>query len=127
MKCTVTGAPYTVYGYKGRQVRDNIHMDDLSAAFWEVYQAPRCGEVYNIGGGRASNISMLEAIEQCQEIAGRNLNWRYSERNRKGDHRWWITNLGKFKSHYPNWQGITKGIGEILTEIHQIGRERWER
>jgi len=91
MKCTMTGAPYTVYGYKGKQVRDNLHSADLVRAFDEFFTAPRSGEVYNIGGGRQSNCSLLEAIEMCQEISGNPLMWTYTEKNRNGDHIWWIS------------------------------------
>ncbi|MEW6637606.1 MAG: NAD-dependent epimerase/dehydratase family protein, partial [Actinomycetota bacterium] len=101
MKCTVTGEPYTVLGYKGKQVRDNIHSHDLVNAFYHFYRNPRAGEVYNIGGGRFSNCSMLEAIKLCEEIAGRRLDWIYSESNRQGDHIWWISDVSKFRSHYP--------------------------
>jgi CDP-paratose 2-epimerase len=117
MKCTVTGRPYRVFGYKGKQVRDNIHSHDLVSAFWEVFQQPRSGEVYNIGGSRHSNCSMLEAIEFCEEISGRQLNWSYFEDNRIGDHIWWISDVKRFKKHYPNWQ-YRYGIHEILDEIH---------
>lgn len=125
MKCTATGTPYTIYGYKGKQVRDNIHSADLIRAFYEFYRAPRVAEVYNMGGGRISNCSMLEAIELCQEIAGRPLAWRYSEENRMGDHIWWISGLRKFQSHYPAWQ-VTYDVPAILQEIYAANRERWQ-
>jgi len=124
MKCTVTGAPYTVFGYKGKQVRDNIHSRDLIRAFYEFYKAPRQGEVYNIGGGRYSNCSMLEAIQMCQEIAGRELNWTYSDENRIGDHIWWISDNGKFMSHYPNWR-LEYDVPQILQEIYEANYKRW--
>ncbi len=124
MKCTVTGTPYTVFGYKGKQVRDNIHSADLINAFYEFFQKPRVGEVYNIGGGRYSNCSMREAIQMCQEIAGRKLKWQYSDKNRVGDHIWWISDTGKFAAHYPNWR-LTYNIPRILQEIYEINRERW--
>src|SRR5437867_2457365 len=101
MKCTLTGAPYTVFGYKGKQVRDNIHSADLIRAFAAFYRAPRRGEVYNIGGGRASNCSMIEAIDLAQAITGRELDWTYREESRIGDHIWWISDLSRFQSHYP--------------------------
>lgn len=124
MKCTVTGNPYTVFGYKGKQVRDNIHSADLISAFYEFYKAPRIAEVYNIGGGRFSNCSMLEGIDICQEIAGRELNWTYSEANRIGDHIWWVGDLAKFQSHYPGW--VQKyDVPGILREIYDFNRERW--
>ena len=104
MKCTMTGQPYEIYGYKGKQVRDNIHSFDLVNAFYHFYQAPRIAEVYNIGGSRFSNCSMLEAIQDCEAITGKKLNWSYVETNRIGDHIWWISDVGKFKSHYPDWE-----------------------
>lgn len=124
MKCTLTGTPYTIYGYKGKQVRDNIHSHDLIRAFHAVYEAPRCGEVYNIGGGRHSNCSILEAAAIAQEITGRELRSTYRDENRIGDHIWWISDLSKFKTHYPGWD-ITYDIPDILGEIAVAGRERW--
>ncbi len=103
MRCAITGNHYTVFGYKGKQVRDNIHSYDLVNAFWHVYQSPKVGEVYNIGGSRHSNCSMAEAIEKCEGITGKNMNYSYSDDNRVGDHIWWISDVTKFKEHYPNW------------------------
>src|SRR4051794_12180207 len=97
MRCTVTGEPYTVFGYGGKQVRDNIHASDLVRAFLAFRANPRAGAVYNIGGGRQSNCSMLEAISECERIAGQTLNWSYSDQARLGDHRWWISDLGEFE------------------------------
>jgi CDP-paratose 2-epimerase len=124
MKCTVTGTPYTVFGYKGKQVRDNIHSADLIAAFNQFFRAPRSGEVYNIGGGRFSNCSMLEAIDLCQEIAGRGLHWTYSDINRVGDHIWYIGDNRRFASHYPEWVQ-RYDVSSILREIHEAMVERW--
>jgi CDP-paratose 2-epimerase len=124
MRCAVTGTPYTVFGYRGKQVRDNIHSADLIRAFHAFYEAPRSGEVYNIGGGRFSNCSMLEAIALAQEIAGRELAWSYREENRVGDHVWWIGDLAKFQRHYPTWR-LTYDVPAILAEIAAAGRERW--
>jgi CDP-paratose 2-epimerase len=118
MICTVTGRPYRVFGYKGKQVRDNIHSFDLVEAFAEFIRAPRAGEVYNIGGSRHSNCSMLEAIDLCQEISGRQLTWNYEETNRIGDHIWWISDVRKFQEHYPKWK-FRYGLREILGEIHR--------
>ncbi len=126
MKCAATGTPYTVFGYQGKQVRDNIHSADLIAAFAEFAKAPRSGEVYNIGGARYSNCSMLEAIAICQEITGRDLNWSYAEQNRAGDHIWWISDVTKFSNHYPNWQ-LEHNVHDILTEIYEANIERWQR
>jgi CDP-paratose 2-epimerase len=124
MKCTMTGAPYKVYGYKGKQVRDNIHSTDLVSAFYHFYQAPRVAEVYNIGGGRFSNCSMLEAIQLCQTITGKKLSWNYIETNRIGDHIWWISDIRKFKAHYPEWR-LTYTVQDILEEISTQNAGRW--
>ncbi len=124
MRCTMTGTPYTVFGYKGKQVRDAIHSDDLIRAFHEVFKKPRVAEVYNIGGGRFSNASVLEAIHQSQDIAGRELEWSYSEQNRRGDHLWWIGDNGKFESHYPEWDQ-QYNVERILREIYEANLERW--
>src|SRR4051795_13292687 len=99
MRATVSGRKYRVFGYKGKQVRDNIHSFDLVEAFAEFITAPRAGEVYNMGGSRHSNCSMLEAIDLCEEISSRKLNWSYDETNRIGDHIWWISNVRKFQAH----------------------------
>lgn len=118
MKCAITGKPYTVFGYKGKQVRDNIHSFDLVNMFWHFYKNPRCGEVYNAGGSRYSNCSMLEAIKMCEEITGKKLNWSYTDINRIGDHIWWISDVRKFKKHYPDWE-FTRDIKQILVEIFE--------
>lgn len=124
MKCTVTGQPYSIFGYKGKQVRDNIHSSDLIAAFDEFYRNPGSAEIYNIGGGRESNCSMLEAIEICQEISGRELQCSYKEDNRIGDHIWYISDLSKFKNKYPNWS-IKYNVTQILKEIYDKNVDRW--
>lgn len=126
MKCTMTGKPYEIYGYKGKQVRDNIHSFDLVNAFYHFYQAPRIAEVYNIGGSCFSNCSMLEAIQDCEAITGKKLNWSYVETNRIGDHIWWISDVGKFKSHYPDWE-LTYTVKDILKEIHTQNNDRWNQ
>ncbi|MBS1584967.1 MAG: NAD-dependent epimerase/dehydratase family protein [Bacteroidetes bacterium] len=118
MKCAVTGGHYTIFGYKGKQVRDNIHSEDLVNMFWEFYQNPRQGEVYNAGGGRFSNCSMLEAIALCEEISGNKLNYTYSDTNRIGDHIWYISDVSRFISHYPNWHW-KYNLKDTLVEIHQ--------
>jgi CDP-paratose 2-epimerase len=123
MKCAVTGKPYTVFGYKGKQVRDNIHSADLIQAFHQVFKQPKAGEVYNIGGGRHSNCSMIEAINICQEITGRKFNWTYAEDNRIGDHIWWISDLSRFQSDYPAWKQV-HNIKSILKEIYEMNRSR---
>jgi CDP-paratose 2-epimerase len=123
MMCAMMDREYTIHGYKGKQVRDNIHSKDLIAAFEMFHAAPRCGEVYNIGGSRFSNCSMLEAIEACEAICGKSMNTVYSNENRIGDHIWWISSVGKLKSHYPDWK-LTYDVSSILTEIHDALRDR---
>jgi CDP-paratose 2-epimerase len=125
MRCAATGRPYTVFGYKGKQVRDNIHSLDLVSAFDCVFRAPRCGEVYNAGGTRFSNCSMLEAIELCEEIAGRKLDWSYTEDNRIGDHIWYISDMAKFKAHYPAWSQ-QHDLRGLLNEMFEKNAERWQ-
>jgi CDP-paratose 2-epimerase len=124
MKCTVTGASYTVFGYGGKQVRDNIHANDVVRAFHAFHRNPKAAAVYNLGGGRESNVSMIEAIELCQEIAGRELDHSYSPEARIGDHRWWISDLDAFKRDHPQWR-LTTGIRAVLREIHDHNIERW--
>jgi len=124
MRCTVAGETYEVFGYGGRQVRDNIHSADLVSAFDAFRAAPGVAAVYNIGGGRLSNCSMLEAIDACQRIAGRELDWNLRAEPRVGDHRWWISDLSLFQRDYPNWS-LTYGIEEILREIYERNVEDW--
>lgn len=123
MKCCVIGRQYQIFGYKGKQVRDNIHSRDLIEAFWQFYKNPRVAEVYNMGGGKYSNVSMMEAIQLCEEIAGKKMEVVYRDENRIGDHIWWIGNLGRFEEHYPNWK-ITYGIEDILKEVYEANVER---
>lgn len=123
MKCAVTGAPYTVFGYKGKQVRDNIHSLDLVNMFWQFFQNPRSGEVYNAGGSRHSNCSMREAVARCEEIAGKKMNITYQDANRSGDHIWWISDVRKFQTHYPDWK-YQYDISAILQEIFTALRSR---
>ncbi len=125
MKCCVTGEEYTVFGYKGKQVRDNIHSYDLITAFDAFYQAPRNGEVYNMGGGRQNSCSVLEAIDACEKITGKKMNHTYSDTNRSGDHMWYISHLGKFQSHYPDWQQ-TYSLQDTLGQIYENNNERWK-
>lgn len=124
VKCATTGAPYTVFGHKGKQVRDNIHSADVVRAFDHFFRNPRRAEVYNIGGSRFSNCSILEAIRICEEITRRPLNWTYSDTQRIGDHAWWISDIGKFQSHYPDWRPIYD-VERICREIHDNCNERW--
>ena len=124
MRCTVSGDPYTIYGYDGKQVRDNIHSVDVVAAFSAFTDRPRVGAVYNLGGGRGSNCSMLEAIALCEQISDRELNWSLSDEARTGDHRWWISDLRAWETDYPDWE-LRYDIEGILREIYDVNVERW--
>lgn len=117
MKCVMTGREYRIFGYGGKQVRDNIHSTDLVNCFAAFLQAPRCGEVYNIGGGRHSNCSLLEALELCEELTGKKAKTIYVDEARSGDHIWWISDVSRFQAHYPNW-GYTYDLHALLKEIH---------
>ena len=124
MRCVMTETPYTIFGYKGKQVRDAIHSSDLIHAFDAFFRQPRVAEVYNIGGGRFSNCSVLEGIDAAQKIAGKELNSTYAEQNRIGDHIWWIGDNGKFAAHYPEWKQ-EYNIQQILQEIYDANADRW--
>ncbi len=126
MKCVCVGTPYTVFGYNGKQVRDNIHSADLVAAFLEYFRAPRPGEVYNIGGSRFSHCSMLEAITLCEEISGRPLNWRQNEVSRQGDHIWYVSDTSKFRHHYPGWRQ-RHDMRSLLQDIYANNIDWWSR
>ena len=123
MKCAVTSQHYTIFGYKGKQVRDNIHSYDLVNMFWHYYMNPRNGEVYNVGGSRYSNCSMQEAIQLCETITSKKMNYSYDNNNRVGDHIWWISDVSKFKSHYPQWS-YKYNIEDILNEIFNSIKNR---
>ena len=122
MQCAISGKPYTVFGYKGKQVRDNIHSYDLVTALWHAFQNPPRAAVYNIGGGRHSNCSILEAIKLCEEISGREMTWSYSDTNRSGDHIWWISDTRRFQQAYPDWR-YTYDLKSILAEIYEAKRD----
>lgn len=124
MKCVVREEPYTIFGYKKKQVRDNIHSADLIRAFHQFFKNPRSGEVYNMGGGRQSNCSMLEAISLCESIAGKPLRLKYVQENRRGDHIWWISDISRFREHYPDWK-LPYDVPGILKEIYESNVERW--
>ena len=124
MKCVITGTRYTIFGYGGKQVRDNLHGSDLSHACLAIHAAPRPASVYNMGGGRGASCSVLEAIEAAERIAGRELDWELSERARIGDHRWWISDLSEFQADYPNWAPV-HDVDSILQEIHDANADRW--
>jgi CDP-paratose 2-epimerase len=127
MQCALTGRPYTVYGYGGRQVRDNIHSHDLVTAFEHVLRAPpcgdRCGEVYNIGGSRHSHCSLLEAVDACERLSGRRMELRFETTPRRGDHAWYISDVRKFRDHYPEWD-YSYGADDIYAELHDGLRAR---
>jgi CDP-paratose 2-epimerase len=124
MRCTVTGEPYTIFGYGGKQVRDNIHSADVIKAFDAFHRNPKTAAVYNLGGGRASNVSMLEAIASCERIAGRELDYTLSDEARIGDHRWYISDFSDFERDYPEFK-LEYGIESVLREIHDVNVEQW--
>jgi CDP-paratose 2-epimerase len=123
VKCAIYRIPYTVYGYKGKQVRDNIHSRDLVTAFWEFFRNPRPGEVYNIGGSRHCNCSVLEAIQDVSRLCGRELDYAITEQARSGDHIWWISDVRKFQLHFPNWR-YEYDLPAILAEIRDAIESR---
>jgi CDP-paratose 2-epimerase len=117
MKCAVSGEPYTVFGYDGKQVRDNIHCHDVVEAFLAFHRAPKAAAVYNLGGGRESNISMREAVLKCEALTGHPMNITFGGDARIGDHRWWVSDLAGFKADYPGWS-LTRSMDDVLAEIH---------
>jgi len=125
MRCAITGKPYSIYGYGGKQVRDNIHSADLVSAFAEFHRAPRAASVYNIGGGRANSCSVLEAVAMCERIAGEQMACEFVDSPRRGDHRWWITDLEPFRRDYPGWK-LEHDLGSTLREIYDLNAEFWE-
>jgi CDP-paratose 2-epimerase len=125
VRCAVMDIPYTVIGYKGKQVRDNLHVADLVAAFWEFFRSPRRGAVYNIGGGRFANCSVMEAVRVTELIIGRSMRQSYCDEARVGDHIWWISNSNKFRRDYPAWQP-KRGIHAIIEELTETLMSRSE-
>ena len=123
MKCALTGDHYTIFGYKGKQVRDNIHAWDMINMFWNYYQNPRVGEVYNAGGSRHSNCSVLEALKICERISDKKMNYSYASENRIGDHIWYISDVNKFKQHYPEWS-YKYNLEDILSQIYYSTKNR---
>jgi CDP-paratose 2-epimerase len=123
IKVNITGGEYTIFGYKGKQVRDNIHSYDVARFIEEFFKSPRKAEVYNIGGGRANSTSILEAFQRIERITGQPMNYQYSDQNREGDHMCYISNLSKMKAHYPNW-GITKDLQTTFEEIAESWTQR---
>jgi CDP-paratose 2-epimerase len=117
IKCNLIGRTYNVFGYKGKQVRDNIHSLDVVRFIHAFIESPRCGEVYNIGGGRENSVSILEAFDKISAISGKPMKWEYVDKNREGDHMCYISDLSKMKAHYPGWE-LTKSLDDVFTEIH---------
>jgi CDP-paratose 2-epimerase len=116
IKCNVEGRSYKVYGYKGKQVRDNIHAYDVARFIQAFYESPRSGEVYNLGGGRRNSISILEAFQKIAALSGRKMEYEYVSENRIGDHICYISDLSKMQQHYPGWR-ITRSLDDIFDEI----------
>ena len=123
IKCNVEGREYRVYGYKGKQVRDNIHSADVSSFMYEFWKAPRVAEVYNLGGGKSNACSILEAFQMAEESTGKKMNRRYVDENRIGDHICYYSDLRKMQQHYPAWS-ITKTLPIIFEEIARSWRNR---
>jgi CDP-paratose 2-epimerase len=123
VKTQLLGQTYRVFGYKGKQVRDNLHSYDVARAIEEIYQNPRCGEVYNLGGGRLNSCSVLEAFDRVEQLTGKTMNYEYIDKNREGDHICYISSLTRFKSHYPQWE-ITKSLDDIFREIANAWKVR---
>jgi CDP-paratose 2-epimerase len=123
MKCAISNTHYTIFGYKGKQVRDNIHSYDLVNMFWHFYQNPKNGEVYNAGGGRHANCSMLEAITLCEQISGNKMSYSYQETNRIGDHIWYVSDVRKFQSHYQDWTW-KYDLEQTLQQMHDAMLKR---
>ena len=118
IKCNVEKRVYKIYGYKGKQVRDNIHSIDVAKFIYEFYNAPRCGEVYNIGGGRQNSCSILEAFDKVAELSGQKMNCEYIDENRVGDHICYISDLSKMKMHFPNWS-LSQDLDDIFEKIYR--------
>ena len=123
VKCAASGRPYTVLGYKGKQVRDNIHSHDFVNAVWEFFKQPRPAKVYNMGGGRHANCSIIEAFAICEKFTGRKAVWSYSDTARIGDHIWWISDTGAFERDYPSWKQ-RYDLETTIEEIHESIVER---
>jgi CDP-paratose 2-epimerase len=123
VKCNVEGKRYLVYGYKGKQVRDNIHARDVALFIRAFAEKPRVAEVYNIGGGRANSVSVLEAFAKAEQLSGKKMVHEYVEKAREGDHICYISDLSKMRAHYPGWD-VTTGLDTIFTEIHRSWVER---
>ncbi len=126
VRCAITGKTYYIYGYKGKQVRDNIHSYDLVNAFYHFFKNPKTGAVYNMGGSRHSHCSILEAIELIQEITGKKIKHEYVDKPRKGDHIWYISSVKRFKNDYPEWS-YTYDLNAILKDIYEQQKRLYEK
>ncbi|GAA1394743.1 NAD-dependent epimerase/dehydratase family protein [Catellatospora coxensis] len=124
MRCVMEGRTYNLFGYKGKMVRDAIHSHDVLTAFEAFFRNPRSGEVYNLGGGRFSNTSHLEAFAIAEKIAGKEAKVNYVEQARMGDHQWYVSDMAKFQAHYPDWQ-MTYNVPAILNEIYEANADKW--
>jgi CDP-paratose 2-epimerase len=123
VKCNVEGREYKVFGYKGKQVRDNIHSEDVAGFMYQFWQSPRIAEVYNLGGGKANSCSILEAFRMAEDVTGKKMNWRYVDENRVGDHICYYSDLRKMQEHYPTWT-ISKSLPTIFKEIAASWKRR---
>jgi CDP-paratose 2-epimerase len=123
VRCNIEGREYRIYGYTGKQVRDNIHARDVATFIHAFWQSPRVGEVYNIGGGRANSCSILEAMELVRSFTGRAQIWTYDETARRGDHICYYSDLRKMKSHYPGWS-VENSLHDTVQEIVSAWNER---
>ena len=123
VRCNIEGRLYRIFGYKGKQVRDNIHSQDVARFIEEFWLAPRIGETYNLGGGRANSVSILEAFEMATALSGKKQVFEYIENNREGDHICYISNLAKCKAHYPGWN-IRVSLAQVFEEIYRSWTER---
>jgi len=121
VKCAASGRPYTVFGYKGKQVRDNIHSYDLVNAFWHFFKDPKVGAVYNIGGSRYSNCSVLEAISAIERLSGCKMDFKVVDSARRGDHKWWISDVRKFQNDFPDWK-YEYDLNRILEELVEVAK-----
>ncbi len=124
VRCAITGRQYTIYGYKGKQVRDNIHSNDLVQCFWHFYRSPKPGAVYNVGGSRFSNCSILEAIELIADLSGYKVSFSLSDSARSGDHVWWISDVSRFQHDFPSWT-YTYDLRTTLIELIEAAKERY--
>jgi CDP-paratose 2-epimerase len=116
VKTQLTGTTYRIYGYKGKQVRDNVHSFDVARAIEEIYTNPRSGEVYNMGGGRPNSCSILEAFDRVEELTGKKMRFEYVDQARAGDHICYISDLSRFQNHYPKWS-VTKSLDDVFREM----------